>query len=344
MNIHYLGKLLALVSLVAVIAVAAVACDRVQAQSELLGPPGPEGDVGPKGETGAIGPKGETGAVAPKGGTGATGATGPRGPRGQQGDGGPPSADGPQGPQGLVGPRGPAGNLADQSCPPGEFFTGITGGVLVCSALPGIPAWYADTDGDGFGDPAESVVSVSRPAGFVSAYTDCDDTDADVNPNAPDPPGDGIDQNCDGRDTPIEIVGPEPNNEFAEATDMGFMSPSRTPGRSLFGNIHNELDRDVYRFQLRDDETLCLQNEAQSYYWRFNFISNPREQFAIFAFNELGVPIGNTYGSGSSRVDGTFEGVCSLAESLTVFIQVERRAGYPLRADLYAISGTWGWK
>ena len=32
-------------------------------------------------------------------------------------------------------------------------------------------------------------------------------------------------------------------------------------------NIHNELARDVYRFQLRDDETFCLQNEAQCYYW-----------------------------------------------------------------------------
>ena len=43
--------------------------------------------------------------------------------------------------------------------------------------------WYADDDGDGYGDPAESVVSCFAPAQHVGNDEDCDDTDEDINPD-----------------------------------------------------------------------------------------------------------------------------------------------------------------
>lgn len=43
--------------------------------------------------------------------------------------------------------------------------------------------FYADADGDGFGDLANDSLSCSAPIGYVSNNTDCDDTDAMVNPN-----------------------------------------------------------------------------------------------------------------------------------------------------------------
>lgn len=43
--------------------------------------------------------------------------------------------------------------------------------------------FYADADGDGFGDPANDTLLCNAPAGFVSNNTDCDDTNAVVNPN-----------------------------------------------------------------------------------------------------------------------------------------------------------------
>ncbi|MFM7007180.1 MAG: MopE-related protein [Flavobacteriales bacterium] len=43
--------------------------------------------------------------------------------------------------------------------------------------------YYVDADGDGFGDATNDTLLCNAPAGFVSNNTDCDDTDAAVNPN-----------------------------------------------------------------------------------------------------------------------------------------------------------------
>lgn len=58
--------------------------------------------------------------------------------------------------------------------------------------------WYADADGDGFGDLDSTTALVcDQPSGYVSNITDCDDTDATVNPDATEY-CDGVDNNCDG--------------------------------------------------------------------------------------------------------------------------------------------------
>ena len=46
---------------------------------------------------------------------------------------------------------------------------------LVGHCDPGAP-WYADADGDGFGDGDDSMVACSAGSGFVEDSTDCDDT------------------------------------------------------------------------------------------------------------------------------------------------------------------------
>ena len=60
--------------------------------------------------------------------------------------------------------------------------------------------WYADADGDGFGNAASTDTACSAPFGSVANDTDCDDNDASVNPDAEELWYDGIDQDCDGRD------------------------------------------------------------------------------------------------------------------------------------------------
>ena len=57
--------------------------------------------------------------------------------------------------------------------------------------------WYADADGDGFGDAATTTPACSVPSGYVADATDCDDAAASTNPDA-DEYCDGHDDDCDG--------------------------------------------------------------------------------------------------------------------------------------------------
>jgi spore germination protein GerM len=59
---------------------------------------------------------------------------------------------------------------------------------LIDDADPGIDpnstaTWFRDADGDGFGNPAQSVVACSQPSGYVLNNSDCDDTNPSINPN-----------------------------------------------------------------------------------------------------------------------------------------------------------------
>ncbi len=57
--------------------------------------------------------------------------------------------------------------------------------------------WYADRDGDSFGDADDAVQTCAAPTGYLGDATDCDDTAPAVHPDATEV-CDGIDNDCDG--------------------------------------------------------------------------------------------------------------------------------------------------
>ena len=57
--------------------------------------------------------------------------------------------------------------------------------------------FYADADGDGWGDPSNSVSACGPPLGYVTATGDCNDNAATIYPNAAELCND-IDDDCDG--------------------------------------------------------------------------------------------------------------------------------------------------
>ncbi len=65
--------------------------------------------------------------------------------------------------------------------------------------------WYADTDGDSYGDPTAYRESCASPAGYVADATDCDDTLAGINPGATESCN-GLDDDCDGSVDPTTSV------------------------------------------------------------------------------------------------------------------------------------------
>ncbi|MEZ4239153.1 MAG: Ig-like domain-containing protein [Myxococcota bacterium] len=67
--------------------------------------------------------------------------------------------------------------------------------------------FYLDADGDGFGTPEFTLSRCTAPDRYVERVGDCDDTRFNVHPGAREVAGDGVDQDCDGRDNDPVPVG-----------------------------------------------------------------------------------------------------------------------------------------
>ncbi len=82
--------------------------------------------------------------------------------------------------------------LALVACPTPTGDTGDTG---PCGGSP-YASFYLDADSDGFGDAEDVEEACQAPAGRVADASDCDDDDAEVNPEALEICGNGKDDDC----------------------------------------------------------------------------------------------------------------------------------------------------
>jgi large repetitive protein len=86
------------------------------------------------------------------------------------------------------------------------------------------PHWYLDSDGDGFGDPAISQQACYAPTGYSANNTDCDDSLAEVYPNAPEYCN-GMDNDCD---TVIDDNAVDSDVFYIDSDGDGRGSPAQT--------------------------------------------------------------------------------------------------------------------
>ncbi len=84
--------------------------------------------------------------------------------------------------------------------------------------------WYADADTDGYGDPAATLDACDAPAGYVADETDCDDTEAAINPSQTELCN-GWDDNCDGV---IDTDAADASTWYADTDGDGFGDPGST--------------------------------------------------------------------------------------------------------------------
>jgi hypothetical protein len=111
---------------------------------------------------------------------------------------------------------------------------------------PDAPVWYTDADGDDYGDPKFSQTACERPGNAVTDDTDCDDSNAVVNPGAPEI-CDGLDDDCDGatdEDFDEDGDGHAPIGACAAGDDCDDTNPAVFPGAPELCNdtIDNDCD------------------------------------------------------------------------------------------------------
>lgn len=75
--------------------------------------------------------------------------------------------------------------------------------------------FYADLDGDGYGNPDSSLTQCTQPANYVNNRSDCNDNDANINPFVTEIPYNGKDDDCNSATPDDDLDG----DGFALAND-----------------------------------------------------------------------------------------------------------------------------
>jgi hypothetical protein len=124
--------------------------------------------------------------------------------------------------------------------------------------------WYADADADGYGDPGSATVACSMPTGSTDDATDCDDSDAAVNPGASEA-CDGVDDDCDGAVDEDDAV--DAATWYADADSDGYGDPA-SPQRACSqpsGAVADATDCDDSDASLNPATPWYLDHDADGY-------------------------------------------------------------------------------
>ncbi len=87
-----------------------------------------------------------------------------------------------------------------------------------------VATFYADDDGDGFGDEADARAACLAPEGYIEDGGDCDDGDGDINPDAEEV-CDDVDNDCDGT---ADVGAADADTWYADDDSDGYGDDSDT--------------------------------------------------------------------------------------------------------------------
>jgi len=107
--------------------------------------------------------------------------------------------------------------------------------------------FYADKDGDGFGNPnSPTVIEIdsydsAAPTGYSWYAGDCDDDNIAINPLADEIPENGIDDNCDGNTDIVE--------RYIDADGDGYGSTAFAAAQGVTNNIDcDDTNDEIYPY------------------------------------------------------------------------------------------------
>ena len=104
--------------------------------------------------------------------------------------------------------------------------------------------WYADADGDGYGDPTASTTEAcSAPPGHTANSDDCDDANAQANPGSYEI-CDSVDNDCDGDVDEAGALGASTWYTDADGDGYGDANSSVTACAQASGTVDNDEDCD----------------------------------------------------------------------------------------------------
>ncbi len=147
--------------------------------------------------------------------------------------------------------------------------------------------WYADADGDGYGDPAVATLSCDAPFGSVADNLDCDDADSLVNPAGVESCN-GVDDDCDGavdEDTAVDAATwytdgdgdgygdastsstacSQPAGSVADNTDCNDARSTAHPGATEYCNTEDDDCDGVVDNDAADARTYWQDSDADGY-------------------------------------------------------------------------------